>query len=321
MKISIAMAAFNGAKYLVEQLNSFAHQTRLPDEVVVCDDCSTDTTAEILKVFACTSPFPITVVRNPANLGYTRNFEKAISLCTGDLIFLSDQDDVWYKDKIEKVLTTKNENPHVNVLICDAMYADEDLISDGVTVLQKVLKFSGRKNDHIAGACTAITKEFRDFLLPFPESNCPAHDVYIHRWANLLENRIVVPYVLQKWRIHHENNSVSEMNTLEKISNIELYKKYKNLDSSLAYSKKASELRQMDQIVAAKDDALLRLTSKLNRQQISCKIGKAVAANISRVQICHTGRHKRVWLIILMVAKGQYKYFQGLKSAAKDFLR
>jgi len=315
------MAAFNGAKYLTEQLNSIASQTRLPDEVVVCDDCSIDATAEILKVFAYTSPFPITVIRNTENLGYTRNFEKAISLCTGDLIFLSDQDDVWYEDKIEKILSTKNENPHVNVLICDAMYADEDLIPDGDTVLQKVLKFSGRKNDHIAGACTAITKEFRDFLLPFPESNCPAHDVYIHRWANLLENRILISEVLQKWRIHRENNSVSEMNTLEKISNIKLYKKYKDIDSSLAYRKKASELRQMNYIVTAKDDVLLRLTSKLNRHQIRCKIEKAVEANISRAQICNSGRHKRIWLVILMVAKGQYKYFQGLKSAAKDILR
>ena len=97
MKISIAMTAFNGAKYINEQLNSFASQTRLPDEVVVCDDISSDDTFEILDNFARSAPFKMIVVRNNKNLGYTKNFEKALSLCSGDLIFLSDQDDIWYR--------------------------------------------------------------------------------------------------------------------------------------------------------------------------------------------------------------------------------
>jgi glycosyltransferase involved in cell wall biosynthesis len=321
MKISIAMTAFNGASYIIDQLNSFASQTRLPDEVVVCDDCSSDATAEILEIFSSALPFPMIVVRNELNLGYIKNFEKAISLCTGDLIFLSDQDDVWYKDKIERMLTIKNSRPNINVLICDAMYADKNLNSAGITVLQKVLMFSGRKNDHIAGACTAMTKEFRDFLLPFPENNLPAHDVYIHRWANLLDCKFVVTEVLQKWRIHDNNNSVSEMNNLDTISNIELYRKYKKLDSSLAYSKKATELHQMDLMVSTRKDSLLSLVSQLNKQQIRVKIGYAIDANVRRMQICQASRVNRIWLIVLMAVRGQYKYFQGTRSAVKDILR
>ena len=276
---------------------------------------------EILKVFASRSPFPITIICNSSNLGYTKNFEKAISICTGDLIFLSDQDDVWYKDKIEKMLAAKDDNPSANVIICDAMYADEDLSSVGATVLKKVLKFSGRKNDHIAGACTVITKEFRDFLLPFPNINCPAYDVYIHRWASVMENKLVMTDVLQKWRIHRENNSVSEMKTLENISNVKLYKKYRNLDSSLTYNKKVVELSQMNLIILEKEDTRIKMLSKLNKEQIRAKISHAISANISRVQICQVSRHKRIWLVFLMSIKGQYKYFQGFKSAAKDILR
>ncbi len=94
LRISIAMCTYNGARFLPEQLASFAAQERLPDELVVCDDGSTDATMEILQDFAATALFEVRVERNPQNLGFVRNFEKTLSLCTGDIVFLSDQDDV-----------------------------------------------------------------------------------------------------------------------------------------------------------------------------------------------------------------------------------
>ena len=96
MKASIALATYNGERYLQEQLNSFLHQTRLPDEIIACDDCSTDRTMDILESFAISALFAVYIYRNAINLGYTKNFERAISLCSGDVIFLSDQDDVWF---------------------------------------------------------------------------------------------------------------------------------------------------------------------------------------------------------------------------------
>ena len=99
-KVSIAMAAYNGADYLSEQLSSFLLQTRLPDELVVCDDASSDSTVSIIEEFALRAPFEVRLIKNKQNLGYIRNFEKALSLCQGDLIFLSDQDDVWFPEKV-----------------------------------------------------------------------------------------------------------------------------------------------------------------------------------------------------------------------------
>src|SRR4030095_14430308 len=87
--VSIALCSYNGERYLQEQLDSIAGQSRLPDELVVCDDRSLDETAEIIRAFASKVPFPVRLTINERNLGSTKNFEKAISLCRGDIILLS----------------------------------------------------------------------------------------------------------------------------------------------------------------------------------------------------------------------------------------
>lgn len=321
MKISIALATYNGAKYLTDQLASFAFQTRLPDELIVCDDLSNDKSIEILNSFADTSPFPVRIVRNEQNLGITRNFEKALSLCVGDLIFLSDQDDVWDKEKLSIVSSIFEKYPDFNVIINDAMYTDENLVPAGLTVLQKVLNFSGRKKDHIAGCSTAITKQFRDFILPFPKNNCPAHDAYIHRWANLLDTKIVIGNVLQSWRIHGENNSDSEMNNANAISKAMLYKKYKNVNVSAEYLQKANEFREMDKLILERDGALSRLLLGQNADALRSEIRRVIDAHESRARLSEANWFQRKAIITSMVFKGHYKYFRGIKSFAKDFLK
>lgn len=99
-RISVAMATYNGEKYLREQLNSVARQDLPPLELVVTDDGSTDATLEIVEAFARSAPFEVRVFRNEARLGYADNFLKAASLCVGDLIAFCDQDDVWMEQKL-----------------------------------------------------------------------------------------------------------------------------------------------------------------------------------------------------------------------------
>ena len=315
------MAAFNGSKYITEQLNSFAAQTRLPDEVVVCDDLSSDNTFEILDIFSRTAPFKMILVRNKENLGYTKNFEKALSICSGDLIFLSDQDDIWYPNKIIRILENYNLFPQKELIICDAIYTDEDLNLEEVTVLGKVLNFSGRKNDHIAGACTVITKNFRDFLLPFPEVNCPAHDVYIHRWANLLNSKFILNEVLQVWRIHGNNNSRSEMNTANRLNNLSLYNKYKNIDSLTSYYLKASQFQLMHELTFKRKFLLNRISNGKDLNQIQIEISNIISANTLRSNLNIESRFKRIIIILNILLSGKYKYFQGFKSLLKDLLR
>lgn len=97
------MCTYEGARYLPEQLQSLAEQSRLPDELVVCDDGSTDETIPILEDFAKRVAFPVRIQRNTTNLGYSRNFAQSIGLCTGDVIALSDQDDRWFQQKLVRL--------------------------------------------------------------------------------------------------------------------------------------------------------------------------------------------------------------------------
>lgn len=103
VNISIAMATYNGERFIREQLDSLARQTYFPSELVVTDDGSTDRTLEIIEDFAKTAPFPVRAYRNEQNLGYADNFLKAASLCEGEWIAFCDQDDVWFGNKLARV--------------------------------------------------------------------------------------------------------------------------------------------------------------------------------------------------------------------------
>ena len=111
MKISVALTTHNGDRFLREQLDSLYSQTMVPDEVVVCDDCSTDHTMEILDEYAV--KYGLRYYRNEPALGVNANFFRAISLCDGDYVCICDQDDVWMPHKIKtlvEAVTSINRN-------------------------------------------------------------------------------------------------------------------------------------------------------------------------------------------------------------------
>ena len=103
-RVSVAMATYNGARFILEQLNSIAAQTVPPAELVVTDDASSDDTVAIVKAFAEAAAFPVRIYENAARLGYRGNFMRNVALCTSDIIALCDQDDVWYPEKLEQML-------------------------------------------------------------------------------------------------------------------------------------------------------------------------------------------------------------------------
>lgn len=117
MKLSVALAAYNGGRYIVEQLRSIMNQTRSVDEVVVVDDCSTDDTVRAVNAFLEENSLPgWRLLVNRENLGYAENFRKAIDACTGDLIFLCDQDDIWVESRVKTMTRVMEDNPEIGVL-------------------------------------------------------------------------------------------------------------------------------------------------------------------------------------------------------------
>jgi len=193
------MCTYNGARFVGEQLASIAAQTRPPDELVVCDDRSTDATIECIREFARTAPFPVRVFENDKNIGSTKNFERAVELCEGDFIAVADQDDVWLPEKLRR-LEEALANESTALAFTDGEVVDESLRPLGQRVWQTIrfgeeeqrLFREGRAFavllDHnvVTGAAMALKAEFKKLILPFP--NDLTHDgiPVIHDWWTAL---------------------------------------------------------------------------------------------------------------------------------------
>jgi glycosyltransferase involved in cell wall biosynthesis len=190
-KISVALCTRNGALYLPEQLRSIADQTRLPDELVVCDDNSTDETIAIVQEFAARAPFAVRALRNSVALGVTKNFEKAIGLCTGDVIALSDQDDYWCLDRLEATETALIQRPEAGAVFGDAEIVDSRLNPLGRRLWQAV-RFGRQLHrqveagnafeallhyNFVTGATLAFRSKYRALVSPLPPE-C-VHDSWI----------------------------------------------------------------------------------------------------------------------------------------------
>ena len=192
-KFSIAMCTYNGSRFLREQLESIAAQTRPPDELVICDDASSDSTVEIIKAFTARARFPVPVFVNQQNFGSTRNFEKAVELCSGELIALADQDDVWQPEKLELIEAEFERRPDVGLLFSDAEIVNENLETTGRRMWHEVgfrkkeqqLVRKGRALEvllpgwSVTGASLAFRSSFRDLVLPIPPDIPMIHDGWI----------------------------------------------------------------------------------------------------------------------------------------------
>lgn len=193
MKISIALAVYNGANYLNEQLASYLAQTRLPDELVAVDDCSTDNTYQVLQEFADTAPFPVRIFRNERNSGSTVTFSRALENCSGDLIFPSDHDDIWLPFKLERMSREFEVSPALGLL-----FTNSDLIDGKSQPLDGKFHNEGRSKyiqdvldkgsvvetilggNIVGGATSAFRSKYCTLLLPIPVGMISfLHDAWI----------------------------------------------------------------------------------------------------------------------------------------------
>jgi glycosyltransferase involved in cell wall biosynthesis len=218
MKISVAMCTYNGARYLREQLESVAAQERTPDELLVCDDRSTDSTPEIVRQFAASAPFAVRLQVNERNLGSTKNFEHAIRLCAGDIIVLSDQDDVWSHRKLRLIEERFAAEPGAGLVFTDAEVVDETLSPLGYSLWQSVgfdqaqrrLVQRGRALDvllpgwTVTGATMAFRASFRDLVLDIPEDLALIHDGWIALMIASVAGVSFIEEPLIKYRQHSQ---------------------------------------------------------------------------------------------------------------------
>jgi glycosyltransferase involved in cell wall biosynthesis len=214
-KISVALCTYNGELYLKEQIESIFKQSRLPDEIIVCDDCSLDSTLKMLNEFRKNSPIPFKIYLNKKNLGVSKNFEKAISLCSGDIIFLSDQDDAWLPEKIEKVIEVFNNNKDCSYVFSDAFIVDENLHSLGYTMWKSISfdRFQRKKfmkgqqlegllkHYVVTGSTMAFHSRIREIVLPIPE--IWIHDAWITLFGSIFGKGCFIEEPLIYYRQHN----------------------------------------------------------------------------------------------------------------------
>jgi glycosyltransferase involved in cell wall biosynthesis len=216
MNFSIALCTYNGAEYLDAQLKSYSEQTLLPEELVVCDDGSADNTVSILEAFAAQAPFPVRVFINESTLGSTKNFEKAIGLCRGKIIALSDQDDVWLPRKLAALAEVFAQSSDVGLVFSDAEVVDDQLHPLG-TRLWRHVKFTPAKQKDfrrgravnvlldvnvVTGAPMAFRSQLRPLLLPIPNDIGIIHDGWIALMTSMVAKIHFVPEPLIYYRQH-----------------------------------------------------------------------------------------------------------------------
>ena len=217
--ISVAIPVYNGENYIETQIQSILNQSLPPTEIIICDDCSTDATIQKIKRILNKNLINKNIIKiyeNSSRLGMDNNFEKAISLCTGDYIFLSDADDYWFKNKISYMLN-KLQNSENLIALNNCRFANENLIPYRVKKIEQIEKIFNSSENFIPGCCVVFKKKLINLYLPLP-SHFKSYDGWLNFVASKVSNRILVKKVFQLYRRHSKNNSLAIFNTVKNLN-------------------------------------------------------------------------------------------------------
>ena len=254
MKISVALIVYNGAKYMRQQLDSILTQTHKVDEIIAYDDASSDTTKEILEEYKKMHPNLFFIHYNIQNLGPTKNIEKAIQACTGDIILLADQDDFWEPNKVKTIVKWFEENPTMNGVftngslinskgeldnkynLWDSMGFPYKTIKSNNELIEKLKLYINTVENTVTGATLAIRNNLAFLQKSFPIIKNLVHD----RWIaiNLAENNglgILVDKLI-RYRIHPEQAIGGMTENIEKYNelNANLLEVKPNINNSIS---------------------------------------------------------------------------------------
>lgn len=215
--ISVALCTYNGEKHIGEQIESILAQSRLPDEIVLSDDASADGTAAVAQRSLRSFKGRLLFKQNRQNLGFRKNFQQALKLCTGDIICLSDQDDVWEPAKIEKLAQALAEHPQAQMAFHDASLVDGELkllypsfwatMTRPAFIPEEFLQGNYSRlffGNVVQGAACAVRRELVEMASPFPDE--AVHD----QWLALVAAACggVVPVQAQLLKYRQESNAI-----------------------------------------------------------------------------------------------------------------
>jgi glycosyltransferase involved in cell wall biosynthesis len=204
MKISVCMTTYNGSQYVEKQIHSILSQLSVNDELIIVDDCSMDNTINLIKKITDSR---IHLSQNSQNLGVIKNFEKAICQAKGDIIFLSDQDDIWMPDKVKEVTSVFTQRQEVTLVITNLQVIDEhdNLVPNSKLVgdfrpglIRNFVKSKFR------GCTLAVRQPMLKYFLPFPK-DIPMHDMWIGLVNEIYGQTLYIDKPLLQYRRHSSN--------------------------------------------------------------------------------------------------------------------
>jgi glycosyltransferase involved in cell wall biosynthesis len=230
MKVSVALIVYNGANYMQTQLNSILSQSHKVDEIIVVEDASTDNTKEILSSYFRQNPALFSISYNPENMGSYKSIEKAIKLCTGDIILLADHDDFWYSNKVATIVKWFEAYPTMNGVFTNGYLMDaQDEINTKYTLWDSMsfphtivntannLKlYINTVENSVTGAAMAFRNNLPFLKMPFPQIKYLIHD----RWLaiHLAENNYlgILNEKLINYRLHPTQETGGRKTDIEK---------------------------------------------------------------------------------------------------------
>lgn len=218
MKLSICMATYNGEKYIKKQLDSILIQLSDEDEIIISDDSSNDKTVEIIKLY---NDNRIRILENQKYSSPIFNFENALSYANGEVIILSDQDDIWTIDKIETIkeaFTLKNNKPKLIMLNGSCINKYDEIIYEDLFEVLKIKKglVSNIIKNSFIGCNLAFNKELLDYALPFPK-DIPMHDSWLSTIAYIFGKVEFINKKVFYYRLHANNFTSRKVKLHKKI--------------------------------------------------------------------------------------------------------
>ena len=327
MKISIAMCTYNGAEFLPAQLQSIITQARPPDEIVICDDGSTDDTRAVVERFAGESSIPITLHINDRNLGSVKNFERAITLCTGDVIALSDQDDVWRSDKLHLFESVLNKSPAAGIVFSDAEIVDEHLNplnrrmwdEVGFDAHRRKLVRTGRALEvlihgwTVTGATMAFRTNFVKLSLPIPDEIAMIHDGWIALTIAAVADVVAVDETLIKYRQHAQQQigAPARKETAPELRGMQA------IETAFRRRNSSADLHKILETLEAR---LLSQASDFDtRKALSFVSNYASHLNV-RANLPQRRLNRVPSILRELLSLRYHEYANGFKSAAKDLV-
>ena len=216
-RVSVAMAVYNGGKYLNEQMGSIINQLTNEDELVVSDNMSTDDSRDIILSYV--KLYPNIKIYECNEQGILANFENVIKHCDGDYIFLADQDDVWKENKIERVLQVFKETD-ADLIFHDCEYVDENLVPLNKTLFKDRRAEPGFNRNlwynAYQGCCMAFKKELIPLICPIPR-NIAMHDQWIGLLIEKTGKSVFLAESLLLYRKHRGSNSSKHVGLAKKL--------------------------------------------------------------------------------------------------------